>query len=111
MIPGGFPVRLHEVGITTGSRAHRVEGVGRPSRALTFGWSKQCAFYPGRVQSVDAHITEKPLRVRLRRREHARQMRQAGTNDHEWRTRLRQLVAACAERRNVLWSEILHLVD
>ena len=37
-------------------------------------------------------------------------MWQPGANDHERRTGLRQLVAARAERRDIFWGEVLHLV-
>jgi hypothetical protein len=37
-------------------------------------------------------------------------MWQPGANDHERRTRLRQLVAARAECRDIFWAEVLHLV-
>src|SRR5690606_36231859 len=40
-----------------------------------------------------------------------RQMRQAGAHDDERRAGLRQLVAGCAQGGDVLWLQVLHLVD
>ena len=111
MVPGRLAVGLDEVGVPARRSAHRGERVLGPGRALPLGRGQQGPLHAGRVEPVDPDVAEEPLGVGLRRRQHTRQVRQPGADQHQRLARLGQLVAGRAERRHVLRRQVLHLVD
>ena len=119
--PGEEPRRLERelegdediVHIDSGrpARAGGGERVGVVRRVLLGGGRGQRAVGLVAGEPVDALVAEEPLAVGLARRQHRRQVRQAGADDDERQTRLAHLVAGRADRRDVLGAEVLHLVD
>lgn len=55
-------------------------------------------------------VGEQPLRIRLGRTEHRRQVGQAGADDDQRQALLPEL-AGRAQRRHVVGAQVLHLVD
>jgi hypothetical protein len=58
MIPGRFPVRLHEVGISARGRAHCRERIGGPRGTLALGRGQQCPLDPRGIQAVNSDVSK-----------------------------------------------------
>ncbi len=111
MIPGRLAVGLHEVRVAARRLVQRVERLGLELDLFAQGRRAQGEIGGDPVEPVDALVTEQPLRVRLRRGQQGRQVRQPGADHDQRRAGLGQLVAGGAQRRDVVRHAVLHLVD
>src|SRR5664280_1705463 len=110
-VPDGLAVGLDEVRIAARHLVHLLERSRIPGDALVRGGSHERQV--GRIprQPVDELVAEQPFRVRLRGRQHRRQVRQSRADHDERQPLLAEFVDRRAQTRHVRRPEVLHLVD